>query len=133
MSGVREERLLEKGVTEGVRAMHISVSPPLLQVRCWYFRSSATLLYASLGDEGGEGVLTWLESHATLYHMPVGLALSIQLQALWEEAVPCTHIHTHAHIHAHTCIHVPHMHMCTHICILTTSHPYWLESVTCPM
>lgn len=113
-------------MTEGVRDMHISVSPPLLQVRCWYFRSSATLLYASLGDESGEGVLTWLESDATLYHMPVGLALSIQLQALLEEAVPCTHIHTHAHMHAHTYAYL-------HICILTTSHPYWLESVTCPM
>ena len=102
-------------MTEGVGAMHISVSPPLLQERCWYFRSSATLLYASLGDEGGEGCLTWLELDATLYDMPVGLALSIQLQARWEEAVPCTHVHTHAHMHAHTCAYMYHICICVHI------------------
>lgn len=120
-------------MTEGVGAMHISVSPPLPQVRYWYFRSSATLFYASLGDEGGEGVLTWLESDAA----PLSYACGPYPQDpaagtlgrgcdLYIRTYPCTHACTHM------CIHVPHMHTCKHIGTLATSHPYWLESVTCP-
>ena len=99
MSEVGEERLLEKGVTEGVGAMHISVSPPLPQVKCWHFRSSATLLYVSLGDEGGEGVLTWLESDAAPLSHACGPCPQHPAAGTLEEAVPCTHIHTHIHAH----------------------------------